>query len=197
MATAFYRRRLCPLANYYSSVVERLDHVDAKATRASERLAALGVELRPIDLSRWDEELKQIYRVTIASFENEFLYQPLSEAEFQEQYHGMKSCLRRELVILAVQQKRIVGYVFAVPDLNQRHRGEANDTVILKTLAVIPNRTCAGLGSWLVSEAHRVARALGFRRMIHALMHEANASLNISARYGKNFRRYTLFARTL
>jgi GNAT superfamily N-acetyltransferase len=96
-----------------------------------------------------------------------------------------------------MHEERIIGYVLAVPDLHQSIRGEATDTAILKTLAVVPDWASAGLGSWLVGEVHRIAHALGFRRMIHALMHEANASRNISARYGQDFRRYTLFARAL
>jgi GNAT superfamily N-acetyltransferase len=193
----FVEAGFAPLAHYYSSVTDRLDYVDPKATRARERLAALGVRLRPLDISRWEDELKEIYRVTTASFQNGFLYQPLSEAQFRAQYQGIKPCLRQELVILATHEKRIVGYALALPDVNQAHRGEAIDTVILKTLSIVPDRSYAGLGSWLFGETHRVARALGFRRVVHALMHEANASLNISARYGKAFRRYTLFARPL
>jgi L-amino acid N-acyltransferase YncA len=193
----FIEAGFAPLANYYSSVTERLDYVDPRATRAGERLAALGVRLRPLDMTRWDEELTEIYRVTTASFRNGFLYQPLSDAEFRAQYQGIKPYLRQELVILATHEERIVGYVLAIPDLHQAIRGEAIDTAILKTLSIVPDWACAGLGSRLVGEIHRIAHALGFRRMIHALMHEANASLNISARYGKVFRRYTLFARTL
>lgn len=41
------------------------------------------------------------------------------------------------------------------------------------------------------------ARALGFTRAIHALMHETNKSRNLSAHYAKTIRRYTLFSKKL
>ena len=54
-----------------------------------------------------------------------------------------------------------------------------------------------GLGNLLMARCQEAARALGFRRVIHALMHETNHSLKLSSRYAKPFRRYTLFARRL
>jgi hypothetical protein len=45
--------------------------------------------------------------------------------------------------------------------------------------------------------AQRSARKLGFRRAIHALMHEENVSRTISGRYGRTIRRYALYARPL
>ena len=99
--------------------------------------------------------------------------------------------------IFATHHDRTVGFVFNVPDALQARRGESIDTVVLKTLAVVPDRGYAGLGSYLTQQTHRVARGLGYRRVIHALMHEKNVSLNISARYANLFRRYVLFARPL
>ena len=69
---------------------------------------------------------------------------------------------------------------------------------IIKTLAVIPDRRFAGLGTHLGVVTRRAMHKLGYRRIIHALMHESNKSRSISARYASNiFRRYTLFARPL
>jgi len=38
---------------------------------------------------------------------------------------------------------------------------------------------------------------MGFTRAIHALMHETNKSRNLSARYARTIRRYTLFSKRL
>lgn len=186
-----------PLANYYSAVTDRLDYEDPKARLAEQRLVALGVELRPLDSSHWESELREVYRITTACFQGGFLYQPLPEAEFFEQYPQLQPVVRSELILFAMHQGRAVGFVFNLPDLLQARHGRAVDTVILKTLAVLPDRAYAGLGRWLTQQTHRVARQLGYRRVIHALMHESNVSLNISARYGRTFRRYTLFSRPL
>ena len=55
----------------------------------------------------------------------------------------------------------------------------------------------AGLGAWLLQEVQHRASQRGFRRVIHALMHESNNSLNLSRRFAEPFRRYTLYSRSL
>lgn len=71
------------------------------------------------------------------------------------------------------------------------------DTVIIKTVAVLPGRAYAGLGNVLVARVQAIAYALGYRRAIHALMHDSNNSRNLSDRYARSIRRYTLYARKL
>jgi hypothetical protein len=98
---------------------------------------------------------------------------------------------------MAEQRGRPVGFVFAVPDWMQRQRGGRIDTIVVKTVAVIPGRSYAGLGQLLASRCEHAAAALGHARAIHALMHAAGPSRNISERYAQTIRRYTLFARAL
>jgi GNAT superfamily N-acetyltransferase len=105
--------------------------------------------------------------------------------------------VRPELVLLAERCGRAIGFLFAVPDMCQGRRGEAIDTVIIKTVAVLPDRSHAGLGGLLVARGHEIARSLGYTRAIHALMHETNTSRNISRHYARTMRRYALFGRTL
>ena len=73
----------------------------------------------------------------------------------------------------------------------------AIDTVIIKTLGVDPAMSGMGLGGALVALVQRRARRLGFRRAIHALMHETNVSRRISDRSARTFRRYVLLSRSL
>jgi hypothetical protein len=101
------------------------------------------------------------------------------------------------LITLAEDGDRLVGVLFAVPDLLQPTRGEPIDTAIIKTLVISSMRSYAGLGSYLAYESHRRARQLGYKRVIHALMHDSSKSHSISARYGQIMRRYTLFAKAL
>ncbi len=183
-----------PLAEYFSALNDDLFYEDAQVTRAGERLMRSGVTVRALDAARFDEELRRIYEVSVAAFPENFLYTPLPEAEFVAQYAAVRERVRPELVLLAEHEGRAVGYVFAVPDWL---RGAGTDTVIVKTVAVQPGRVFAGLGTWLVALAQIAARELGYRRAIHALMHESNNSRNLSARYAKPFRRYTLYSRSL
>jgi len=185
-----------PLAIYFSSLTSDLLTEDSRIPRTVARLQQQGVHWRPLNLDRFLDELRHIYAVSRVSFQTNFLYTPITEAEFLAQYERIRAHVRPELVLLAKHEGQPVGFVFAIPDLARAKRG-AIDTVILKTVAVLPGRAYAGLGNVLVAQCHNAARRLGFRRAIHALMHETNNSLNLSAHYAKPFRRYTLFAREI
>ena len=193
----FHAASFAPLATYFSAMNDDLTVEDPRVARATERLEADGVRLRALKPQDFVEELRRIYAVSRAAFEKNYLYSPIEEAEFLAQYEPIRAHVVPELVILAEQKEQPVGFVFSVPDLAQAKRGQRVDTVILKTVAVMPGRRSAGLGNVLVSQCQQAARALGFRRVIHALMHESNNSLNLSGRYAKPFRRYTLYARKL
>ena len=153
--------------------------------------------MRSLERARFEEELRAIYGLVTISFRSGFLYQPFSEAEFVAQYETIRPCVRQELVTIAMHEDRVVGFIFTVPDMLEARAGKPIETAIVKTLAVLPDRRFAGLGSHLLAVNRRAARALGFRRLIHALMHESNKSRSISARYAAIFRRYTLFAKPL
>lgn len=181
-----------PLAQYFSALGTDLAKEDAQISRAGERLQAAGVTVRALRADDFENELRRIYEVSAAAFTGNYLYTPLPETEFVAQYAAIKERVRPDLVLLAELSGQPAGYVFAVPDWL---RGPQTDTVIVKTLAGLPGRQLAGLGAWLLQEVQRRAHALGFRRVIHALMHESNNSLNLSRRFCEPFRRYTLFSR--
>jgi len=185
------------LATYTSTVADDLQREDPRVNAVAERLRAGGVVVRPLALAQFRDELTRIYDVSIASFQENYLYTPLPAEAFLGQYLPLQSRVVPELVLIAERESRPVGYVFAVPDFAQAGRGVKTDTIIVKTLAVLPGRACAGLGAWLLAEVHRSARALGYRRAIHALMHESNRSRNLSAHYARTIRRYALFAKSL
>lgn len=193
----FEAANFAPIATYFSAMNDDLTVEDPRIARATERLQGAGVQLRPLQPEVFVEELRRIYAVSRVAFQENFLYSPIDEAEFLAQYEPIRARVIPQLVVLAEHGEQPVGFVFAIPDLAQAQRGERVDTAVLKTVAVIPGRSYAGLGNVLVAQCQQAARALGFRRVIHALMHESNNSLNLSGRYAKPFRRYVLYARKL
>jgi GNAT superfamily N-acetyltransferase len=186
------------LADYYSALQPVLDHADPRLPALSADFEKMGVCVRPLDLDRFDDELRLVYTVAAPSFLDNFLATPLDEAEFLAQYRPIRPYIRPELVLLAQRGDQLLGFVFALPDLLQAQRGEPVTTVIVKTLAVLPNAAGHGLATLLSARLQETAVRLGFTRAIHALMHERNVSRRVSARFdGHIFRRYTLYARTL
>jgi GNAT superfamily N-acetyltransferase len=186
-----------PIASYSSAMTERLDDEPPAVPRAVRRLATAGISTRPFDASRAPCELRALFDLASVSFRRNFLYTPIAYDHFQSQYAALLPALRPELVLMAERDGAVLGFVLAVPDLLQAGRSAAIDTVIVKTLAVHPSVQGTGVGGALVAMVHRRARALGFRRAIHALMHDANPSNGLSGRFARPFRRYALFAKRL
>jgi len=186
------------LAEYYSALQPTLDHADPRLPALSAHFEGMNVCVRPLDLGCFDDELRLIYTVAAPSFLDNFLATPLDETEFLAQYRPIRPYTRPELVLLAQQGDKLLGFVFALPDWLQAQRGAPVTTVIVKTLAVLPDTAGHGLATLLSARLQENAVQLGFTRAIHALMHERNVSRRVSARFdGHIFRRYTLYARTL
>lgn len=193
----FLEQGFTPFANYSSALTTNLSQKDLRLERVSTRLSKLDVRIRQLELQHFDSELQHIYAVSVISFRNNFLYTPIEEAEFRNEYSQIVQYIQPELVFIAEHEGQPVGFLFAVPDWLQKKRGEKTNTVIIKTVAVLPERIYAGLGNLLVAHCHAIAHELGYTRAIHALMHDANNSRNLSSRYAQTIRRYTLFAKVL
>lgn len=185
-----------PFAHYVSAIGE-LPAEDPIAASRAQRVADHGVLIRAVDLHEFSAELQRIYQVVVKSFCHNFLYMPISAVEFTAHYAPIRTYLQPDLVLLAEQAGEPVGFIFALPDLAQAPRGEALDTMIIKTVGVVPKLGGIGLGGLLVAQCQQAARHLGYRYVIHALMVEDNISRKISAHYAQVMRRYTLFAKPL
>jgi len=185
------------MASYFSALNADLSQADLRIQSIAERLSQSGVTLRSAQPDKISEELPRIYRVSRTAFTRNFLYTELPEAAFMEQYQRVLPHVRAELVLLAERNSDPVGFLFAVPDLAQAARGLRVDTFIIKTVAILPDRSLTGLGSLLVARAQEIGHQLGYRRCIHALMYESNISLNISRHYAQPMRKYTLYSKDL
>ncbi len=191
------RAGFAPLATYTSALNDNLDFEDPRTAATLDRLGKAGITIRTLDTPRADTELQRIFKLSLSAFSRNVLYTPIAEAEFLAQYHAVLPHVRPELVLLAEKEDALVGFMFAIPDLLQARRGVPIDTVILKTIAVDPAVSGMGLGGALMDIVQRSARDLGFRRAIHALIHETNVSRAISGRSARTIRRYALFSRQL
>lgn len=189
-----------PFQTYQSALEARMASEDPRLPELERKLAAAGVAMRPLDLGDFDGELARIFEISESAFAANVLYTPLPKAEFLAMYAKVKPYAHPRLVWLAEQataeRTRPVGFVFCVPDLLQAQGGRQPDTLIVKTLAKVPDRGLGGLGKLLLAHVQREAQALGFTKAIHALMHDANRSATLGED-ATVIRRYTLYAKAL
>lgn len=186
-----------PIATYTSARTTTADYHDPSAAKFARKVAQLGITLRTFEPARAQQELAALYALSSQSFAHNLLYTPIALEEFLALYLPLLPYLNPDLFLLAEAAGVLVGYVLALPDHLQRARGEVSDTLIIKTLARHPDRRYAGLGSYLGQAIHQRGAALGYRYAIHALMHDANVSLTISAKSAQPIRRYALYGKKL
>ena len=186
-----------PLATYISALNSDLGQSDPRSDRRRTEFEGKGITIRRIDLDRFDLELAAIHELSLEAFAHNFLYSPIDLETFVASYAPIRPHLVPDVVLVAELDGKLVGFLYAIPDLMEPTRGQPQRTVILKSLAVHPAYAGKGLGGLLVDDCQQAARKLGFERAMHPLMHETNRSRSISARYGTIIRRYTLYARPL
>ncbi len=193
----FEANGFAPLARYCSAVNDDLSRQDERGPEILSNVMNQGISIRCLDSNCFEEELRGIHELSLAAFAGNALYTPIDGNDFVAQYSSIRPAIRPELILIAEREGHVVGYGFALPDLAQAKRGQAIDTVIIKTLAVHPRWGHLGLGSLLGNGCHEAARRLGYRRAIHALMHDDNRSRRLSAHSGRVMRRYALYAKEL
>jgi GNAT superfamily N-acetyltransferase len=192
-----------PLAHYVSAINQNICHRPERGARTMARLASRGIRLRRLEAvevalaEQFAALMRPIYRVAMAAFRQHMLYSPISEDEFIAQYAPLRSYIRPELVLLAEDRGQTIGFVFALPDMLQVRRGQAIDTVIIETVAVLPKYAGQGIGALLVERCQQAAARLGYRRVIHALLHADASVRTLNTPDFYPMRRYALFAKPL
>lgn len=145
--------------------------------------------VRQFNSVNFESELREIYELSLKSFKNNFLYQAISFENFVELYRPLANLIKSELVWLAFKQEKLVGMLFALPDI--LNHGQ----IILKTVAVDPDFTGLGIASYLLARVQKEALNLGFTSAVQALYKAENKSAQLTAGLTtKVIRRYGLFA---
>lgn len=185
------------MASYRSCRITDPGAEDPRLEAFGRRLSERGIIVRAFDPARVEEDLALVHELSLAAFTHNLLYTPLSLPDFFALYRPVLPLVRPEYFLLAFQDGRCLSFVFALPDLLQARRGEPVSALVVKTAANRPGRAAMGLAVYLAYRLGRQAVADGYTEVIHALMHDANASAATSRRRGSLVRRYALFARHL
>ncbi len=152
-----------------------------------------GITIGNFEPENAESILYEIYALSLESFRQNFLYTPVSWEFFLRKYIPLLVRIPPQDLLLARDRSgRLLGYLFAVPNLLCPDRRE----LVLKTLAVRRESVCRGLGAFLVELCNCRAFESGVQTVYHALMHNANPSANIRHAEMTVCRRYRLYRRS-
>jgi hypothetical protein len=184
------RAGFTPLETYASFRDDALAERDPRVPALTTRLRAAGVTVRPLDLTRFDDELAQVHALALRGFANAPLFAPIALDAFAALYRPLAPLLDPRLCPVAECEGRIVGVLFALRD------SRAPRTVVLKTVVRDVHRRFAGLGFVLTDAVRAQAHAHGATRAISALQHDGTAARAL-APHAIPFRRYAVLAKEL
>jgi hypothetical protein len=151
------------------------------------------VEMPGVTVANWDGKdaeglIQKLFAMSGAAFQKNRFFKPIGLESFLDLYRPIMPFVDPEHVFFARQGEALVGFLFGMPD---RAAPDGKPAAILKTYA----SALRGVGHLLADTYHRRAIEMGFTHVIHALMHEDNASRASSEKHKATvFRRYALMA---
>ena len=185
------------LAHYVSEINPDIANRQPELGSLREKFARLGVQIELVDIDNPVDDMAGIYRVVCDSFRDAFLYTPLDIDNYCSLYEPMLTQVDPRLMLVAKHDGEVVGFILAPPDFLQLKYQHGMDAIVLKTVAVLPQKEYSGLGRVLIVDLLKNAIDMGFTTAISALMHTENRSQKISSDCAGPMRAYALFAKEL
>ena len=185
------------LAHYVSEINPDMANRQPELGSLREKFANLGVQIDPVDVDNPVDDMAGIYRVVCESFRNAFMYTPLDVDSYCSLYEPMLMQVDPRLILVAKHAGEVVGFILGPPDFLQLKYQHRMDAIVIKTVAVLPQKEYSGLGRILIVDLLENAINMGFTTAISALMHVQNRSQKISGGCAEPMRAYALFAKEL
>jgi len=109
---------------WYISAAEGYD-IPARILTLTDRVAErYGVRIRPVDMKRYDEEVRTIVELSNSSIIDNWGYSPVTEAEVQAMARDLRPVIQPKGVLFAEDRAgRPIGFAIALPDVNALLRG--------------------------------------------------------------------------
>jgi GNAT superfamily N-acetyltransferase len=93
-------------------------HGPERARRFAERAKRQGISARPLDLSRFEEEVELARQIYNAAWDDNWGHVPVGREDFLFKAKDLKTVLDEDLVRIAEADGKPVGFLLALPDLN-------------------------------------------------------------------------------
>lgn len=190
MSETYYYKLLTQMepiseVSYYSASREKFDKVMGIIETEFKKLASAGFGIKEVtDISY--EQLSSIAEISRIVFgKSSWGYTDLTEKEFLQLYSSDKLSLHLNKLYLLFKNQQIIGYCGT--------SAENRNTIILKTICILPKYQGLGLGNALAYKVHLDAQKEGFKKVIYALIREGNQVKNFPQDDTVVFRRYAAF----
>jgi GNAT superfamily N-acetyltransferase len=191
--------------------VKKIGRLAARVRRRHQDL-----EIRPVDMKRWDEELERFRDLYNRSWERNWGFVRYTDTEFDHLAREFKMILDPELVALAEVGGRLAGITVLLPDANQvfkrmggrllpfgifhfLRRDRIIDQVRLPILGVAPEHRNKGFELAMIHELYGRVMERGYKRCEASWTLEDNHAMNhvIEAGGAKRYKTYRIYQKEL
>ena len=156
------------------------------------------IVIRKFNKANYMKDLRKIYNVSVKSFNRNPYYTPISEADFIKQYEPYVNMVDEELILIAEKEENEVGFVFCMPDINEFKRKGKLETLILKTIAVLPEYEDFAIGNIMLRHIAKTAKNKNFEKWVFEFMYSNNTSQKMAKRNKTEvIREYALYGKNL
>ncbi len=122
--TAFGLQKVKDLLCWYLSVDEGYQVPDRILTLTDRVAERYHIRVRPLDLRRYEQEVRVIIDLSNASIIDNWGYSPVTEAEVHAMAHDLRPIIQPKGVLFAEDgQGRPIGFAIALPDVNALLKG--------------------------------------------------------------------------
>lgn len=187
------------IATYTSTKGEIAKYYNEEVLDEIEKILETGnITIRHLNKENGVEDLRKIYNVSIQSFVRNLYYTPISEKDYMEQYTSYLDKVDEDLILIAEKDEKEIGFLFAIPNLIEMQTKGKINTLILKTIAVLPEYEDLGIGNVMTRKVARDAIDKGYKDWIFAFMYKENTSQKLAERNGtQTIREYSLYGKDL
>ena len=88
------------------------------ANMIGERLKKRGVEVRPVNMKKFKQEVNAIREIYKGAWDKNWGFVPPTEAEFNHIAEGLKMVIDPDFGLIAEHEGKAVGFALAIPDMN-------------------------------------------------------------------------------
>ena len=154
---------------FISATRSNFDFVISPTERAYKEIIKQGFKIRNFNINEFDKELNILLDLSNKIFQKSWNIVPLSLAEFNYLYSGLKTIINPKYIEIVEDEKRNpVGFCFSIPNpLN-------NSQMILKTIGVLPELQRKHIGAALLHSQHTKAKTDGFKEFYYPLIRVGN-----------------------
>ena len=172
------------IINYRSAIREKYNNVMEISKPYYDQLCQKGLRVELVN--ELDESsLKSIYEIVQTVFSKNWGYQEIGYAHFKKLFSNGESNISRMSMHKIMYQDKLIGF--------SRYTEESSDTIIFRTIGILPEYQKMGIGNAVVYQMHADALDFGYSKAIYALVRTSNRVKNMPQPDVFEFRTYQAF----